>query len=110
MAVIKIYRARIDIGSAISGLVFSYDPIVAGESRIDDQSVVLSQTDRFYVQTPAGYDLVVVNGQKYVRDPEEGENVYMRAARVVSRIWQRQPGFQIVPSGEYESLDAQPTA
>jgi hypothetical protein len=105
MPSIRIYRARVDIGDNISGLVFSYDPINSTNTQIDGASLCISQVERFYVETPSGYELCVVNGRKLVRDPKEGENVYMRAARVVSRIWQNDPGFRIIPSTRYASLD-----
>jgi len=89
----------------ISGLVFSYDPILKVDTEIDGQPFRLWQIERFYIETPPGYDLTVVQGQKFVRDPREGDNVYMRAARVVSCIWQNRPGFFIVPSTDYASLD-----
>jgi len=102
---IKIYRARIDIGENISGLVFSYDPISTTSGQIDEIALRISQIERFYVETPSGYELCEVNGRKLVRDPQEGENVYMRAARVVSRVWQHDSGFRIVLSTHYASLD-----
>lgn len=102
---IRIYRARIDIGDGISGLVFSYDPISNVDSELDGQLYHIWQVERFYIETPPEYELTVVNGRKFVRDPQEGDNVYMRAARVVSRVWQNEPGFHIIPSADYASLD-----
>lgn len=102
---IRIYRARIDIGDAISGLLFSYAPIDDVDTQLGEQRLRVSQVERFYVETPVGYELCEVNGKTYVRDPLAGENVYMRAARVVSRVWQNDSGFRIVPSTYYASLD-----
>ncbi len=106
---IRIYRARIDIGDGISGLVFSYDPISSVDSQLDGQLLRIWQLERFYIETPPGYDLAVVSGRKFVRDPREGDNVYMRAVRVVSRVWQSEPGFRIIPSTYYASLDQEET-
>ena len=102
---IRIYRARIDIGDGVSGLIFSYDPINSVDFKLDGQPSRIGQTERFYVETPLGHDLTVVDGRKFVRDPREGDNVYMRSARVVSRVWQNEPGFHIIPSTDYAALD-----
>lgn len=106
---IRIYRARIDIGDDISGLIFSYDPISNVDSQLDGERLHIWQVERFYIETPPGYDLAVVNQRKFVRDPQEGDNVYMRAARVVSRVWQSESGFRIIPSTDYASLDQEET-
>ncbi|MEX0867784.1 MAG: hypothetical protein WD030_10530 [Pirellulales bacterium] len=102
---IRIFRARIDIGDEVSGLVFSYGSIDEVDEQLGGERLRVWQLERFYVETPEGYELCEVDGIRYVKDPREGDNVYMRAARVVSRVWQNDSGFRIVPSTLYDSLD-----
>lgn len=107
---IRVFRARIDIGDEVSGLVFSYDPIDGVDTQLGDKRLRVWQLERFYVETPDGYELCEIHGIKYVRDPRKGDNVYMRAARVVSRVWQDDSGFRIIPSTYYASLDQEESA
>lgn len=105
MPTIRLYRARVDFGSTVRGHVFSFNPIAEVNTQVDDQQLRLWQQERFYVQTPSGYTPEVVDGRRMVRDPHEGDNVYMEAARVMSRVWQGNAGFHIIPSYEYDELD-----
>jgi hypothetical protein len=67
------------------------------------------QTGVVIVQTPPGYELVDVQqpiavgsdsgAARMVRDPSQGHNVYMRAARVIARVQLGDAGFFIDPYG-----------
>ncbi len=48
---IRIHRARIDIGDNVSGLLFSYDPIVSTSTQVNGELTRISQVERFYVET-----------------------------------------------------------
>ena len=105
MPVVRIYRARADLGRHVSGLLFSYDPIAELDTEVAGHRLRVWQIKRFYIETPKGCELVDVDGEKMVRDADEGENVYMRAARVVSRVWQRDLRYHIISSIDYPCLD-----